>query len=140
MITRHAVEDEARTWLGTPYHSNARLRGIGVDCAQLPIAVFNALGVIPKLDPEYVADWHLHRSEEKYVEWVLRYAREIKREEVGQGDLVLWKFGRTYSHGGIVTIWPEVIHAWIGRGVELGNAARDSDLLDRPARYFTVFE
>ncbi len=29
----------ARTWLGTPYHHQGRLKGVGVDCAGLLIGV-----------------------------------------------------------------------------------------------------
>lgn len=106
---------EARTWLGTPYHHHARVKGAGVDCAQILIAVFAECGVIEAFDPgHYATDWHLHRSEEKYIEWMDRYGVRVKRPE--PGDVGLWKFGRTYSHGGIVV--PEgVIHAYVERGV-----------------------
>lgn len=41
------VVAEARAWLDTPYHHQARLRGVGVDCAGLVIGVARALGVVP---------------------------------------------------------------------------------------------
>lgn len=46
MITRAAVVAEAREWLGTPYHHQARLKGVGVDCAGLVIGVARALGIV----------------------------------------------------------------------------------------------
>lgn len=138
MNMRQAIEDEARRWLGTPYHSHARVLGIGVDCAQLPIAVYSALGLIPELAPKYAADWHMHHSEEQYVAAVLEYAVEITMAEVQQGDLILWRFGRAFSHGGIVTTLPRVIHALIGHGVEFGDIDTDPDLVSRPTRCFSV--
>lgn len=32
---RAAVAQEALAWLGTPYHHHARIKGVGVDCAQI---------------------------------------------------------------------------------------------------------
>jgi cell wall-associated NlpC family hydrolase len=31
-FTREAVIAEARTWLGTPWHHQASLKGVGCDC------------------------------------------------------------------------------------------------------------
>ena len=33
------IVTEARTWVRTPYHHQARLKGVGVDCAGLVIGV-----------------------------------------------------------------------------------------------------
>ena len=37
--SRAAVVAEAIAWLGTPYHHRARIKGVGVDCAQLALGV-----------------------------------------------------------------------------------------------------
>lgn len=136
---RARVVAEAEAWLRTPYHASARVKGVGVDCAQLPMAVYFAAGEAPRIAASYAPDWHLHRNEELYVEWVLRYAREIEEAEVGPGDMVLWKFGRTFSHGAIVKDWPTCIHAAIGVGVTLVDAAGDEELRTRPKRFFSVW-
>jgi NlpC/P60 family putative phage cell wall peptidase len=44
------VVAEARRWVGTPYQHQARLRGVGVDCAGLVIEVARTLGL---LDVQY---------------------------------------------------------------------------------------
>lgn len=81
----------------------------------------------------------MHRDEEQFLSWVTPYAREIGRDELGPGDFVIWKFGRTYSHGGIVIEPPDIIHAVIAGGaVVRGNMDRDGEL-KRPARFFTLF-
>jgi NlpC/P60 family putative phage cell wall peptidase len=121
---RRAVVAEARSWLGTPYHHEAQVKGAGVDCAQLLIGVFSAPGValIEPLDvPRYPPDWHLHRSAERYLAIVLDHAREIAGPP-GPGDIVLWRFGRCFSHGAIVVDWPTVIHAYVGRACVLEDA------------------
>ncbi len=112
---REAVVAEALSWVRTPYHHMGRVKGAGVDCAMLLIEVYHSAGLIPDINPEpYPQDWALHRSEEKYLAWVNRYAHEV--EAPSPGDLVLYKFGRCVSHGGIVVDWPRIIHAYVGEG------------------------
>lgn len=113
---RARVVEIARSWLGTPYVSNAMVRGAGIDCAMLLVAVYRAAGHIPEeLDPRpYPAQWHLHRGEEQYRNIVQMFAREVpgppERAPLS-GDVVLFKVGRLFAHGGIVTDWPKIIHA-----------------------------
>lgn len=138
---RAAVVAEARTWLRTPYHHYARVKGAGVDCAQLPIAVYSAVDLIPALDPSYARQWHLHRSEELYLAEVLRWAREVlSAAEAGPGGFVLWKYGRTFSHGGILIGGGEVIHAVEGQGVLVANIEHQGPLSERDRRFFTLWE
>lgn len=110
----------AREWLGTPYHSGARIKGIGVDCGQLLIAVYETEGSLApgECSPGiYSNEWHLHRSEEKYLSWIIKYCDRVSESEAKEGDIALFRFGRCVSHGGIVTEWPHVIHAYVGQGV-----------------------
>ena len=136
---RQAVAAEAQTWLRTPYHHQACVKGVGADCAQLPLAVYAAARVIPPTDVgDYSPQWMLHRSTELYLAWVLRFAREIAPEAVGQGDFAVWRFGRTFSHGAIVLDWPRIIHASAPAAcVCLADATRDADLASRPVRFFS---
>ena len=138
-MTRADVIREALSWERTPYHHRARLKGVGVDCAMYPAAVYETVGLIPHLSPDYSPQWMLHHDEEQYLGWVTPYAREIERAAVGPGDFAIWKFGRTFSHGAIVINPPEVIHALAGTGVVRGNMDRDEDLRTRPVRFFTLF-
>ena len=138
---RAMVVAEARTWLSTPYHHRGKLKGIGVDCAQLPLCVFAGVGLIEDFDTgAYPPDWHQHRAEERYAGIVLQLAREIQRDELGPGDIVLFKFGRAFSHGGIVIDWPQIIHA-VRRDqkVVYGDVERESDLMGRPMRCFSFW-
>lgn len=140
-MTREEVVREALTWEGTPYHHHARIKGVGVDCAQLPAAVYEAVGIIPHLDPEYSEQWMMSRDEELYLSYVFPHAREIDRAEAKAGDFGIWKFGRTFSHGAIVIDPPTVLHAVIrGRAVVRANMDEEEELKCRPARFFTVFE
>lgn len=122
-IIKHqqAIIAEARTWIGTPFHHESRVKGAGVDCAQLLYAAYTATKIIPEFPiNHYVHDWHMHRSEEKYMAYVLQYAVEAPAPPIRipqPGECVLFKFGRSFSHGAIVVKWPTIIHAFLGKVV-----------------------
>jgi len=133
------IVNEVRTWLGTPYHHQARVKGAGVDCAMLLCEVFESCGMIPHIDPRpYPADWHLHQSEEKYLGWIKQYADPVPDgEEPLPGDIVLYTFGRTVSHAGIVIDWPIIIHAYRGQGCVMAEGDR-GELGNRLAGFWRV--
>jgi cell wall-associated NlpC family hydrolase len=137
---RAAICAEAMTWERTPYHGHARLKGVGVDCAQLPIAVYSAVGIIPAIQPEYSQQWMMHRDEEVYVAQILEFSREIDAATVQAGDLLVWKFGRTYSHSAIVLTPPLVIHAVMdANAVVQADYTGDELLRTHARRAFSVF-
>lgn len=140
-FARAAVVTEAIAWLGTPYHHRARLKGVGVDCAQLVLGVYAGVGLIEAFDTgDYPPDWHLHRDGERYLTVVQSLAVEIDPADIQPGDVLLFKFGRAFSHGAIVTAWPQVVHANRKDGaVILGDALRDADLTGRPMKAFSYF-
>lgn len=135
---RQQVIEEARSWLRTPYHHQASVKGAGVDCAMLLIAVYHACGLIPHIDPRpYPHDWMMHRDEEKFLSWLQQYGDEVQKPE--PADVIVWQFGRTYSHGAIlVDSDGTIVHSYLQAGmVTLGNL-QDSELAMRKAKYFKV--
>src|ERR1700733_1848357 len=109
---RQRVVSVARSWLGTPYHTGGRVKGNqgGIDCLTLLAEVFAEAGLVDRVPiPYYPHDWHLHRDTERYLEGLLKYTHEIAGPPL-PGDITLWKFGRCFSHGAVVTSWPQVIH------------------------------
>lgn len=134
---RSAVIAEAELWVGTPYHHMGRLRGVGCDCLTLLAEIYSRAGVISHVDiPYYPPDWHLHRGVERYVEGLLDHAHAI--DAPGTGDVALFRFGRCFSHGAIVTGWPQLIHAWHAGGVIRGDATQPL-LARREVRFFSPF-
>lgn len=134
---RARVVQEARAWLGTPYHHAARVKGAGVDCGQLVAAAFEAAGVVsPLAIAPYPSDWNLHRGAELYLDVVLQHAREIEGPP-SPGDIAVWQFGRAFSHGAIVVEWPVIIHAYFGLGVVQEDALANQNLAARPVRFFS---
>ena len=151
---------ESLTWLGTPYHHGARVKGAGADCGQFPAAVYEACGLVPPIDPGgYPHDWHLHRDDERYLGIVERHFDKVRKLPVASfqlsecaggasiaaaqgvadrfgipepGDLALFRYGRAVSHGSIVVAWPTIIHAYITAGaVVLDDAVANTDLAGR---------
>ncbi len=45
MTQAHNIVTQARTWLGTPFHHQARLKGKGCDCLGLIVGVVDELGL-----------------------------------------------------------------------------------------------
>lgn len=121
---------EALSWLDTPYHHMADIKGVGVDCAMLPLRVFASLGLIPAdTEPRpYPHDWMLHRDDERYLGWVQRFADPV--DEPLPGDLALFRVGRCVAHGGIVTEPGVMVHADLHAGrVERCDIRRWADRL-----------
>lgn len=118
---RAAIVREALSWLGTPYAHHGRLKGVGVDCLMLLAEVYERTGFAAHVEPGvYPHDWHLHRDEERYSQGLASYLRQLgEGEQPGLGDIGLFRFGRTFSHSGIVVEpgpQPQLIHAFNGRG------------------------
>jgi len=135
--TRQAVIDEARTWLRTPYHHQGRIKGVGVDCAMILCEVYEAVGLVPHVDPTpYPPDWHFHKEEERYLDWIAKYGREVSEPQ--PGDVALFQFGRCISHGAIVIEWPTVIHSYFREGVTIANAEQGA-LQGRVRKFYTLF-
>lgn len=122
---RAKVIAEARSWIGTPYHNCADLKGVGVDCGMLLVRVFVDTGVTAPFDPRpYAPGWHMHHSEERYLGFITDRCAETF--EPKPGDIVLFKFGRCYSHGGIIVSDTPVriVHA-IGAGGKAGAVTEE---------------
>jgi cell wall-associated NlpC family hydrolase len=132
---RAAVIATARKWVGTPYHNCADIRGVGVDCGMLIVRVFVDAKLCAPFDPRpYPPDWHLHRSEERYLGFLFDRCAEVTAPQ--PGDVAVFRIGRCYAHGGIVTVVDplRMVHAYhparrvldeeIGHNSQLADPAR----------------
>lgn len=130
---RAAVVAEARSWIGTPYHHAADVKGAGVDCAMILVRVFCDLGLVEPFDPRpYTRDWMLHRDDERYLGFLLARAHEVAQPN--PGDVILFRFGRCFAHGGVVAIRKPltIVHAFApARFVIEDNVERNAELAER---------
>jgi len=135
----------ARTWMLTPYHENARIRGAGVDCAWLIYEVFREAGECPVIEiPPYSPQWHLHNSDELYLQRVIPHAREIDQAEAKPADLIMYQIGRVFAHGAILVAPGQIIHAFKEAHCVMQSSWTEGYLAEmngkpRPRRFFTVF-
>lgn len=137
---RQAVVAEALQWMGTPYHHHGRVRGPrgGVDCAMLLAEVFTAAGAISAVDPGiYPVDWHLHRGEEVFLAWLQRVGA-WQVQQPSPGDVAIYQFGRTFSHGAVVVGEDgSVVHSYIRLGV-VRTRPIEAPLHGRPVQFWSV--
>lgn len=136
MITPEMIIEEALTWLNTPFHHKAMLKGVGVDCAHFCKGVFVNLGMVERFDvADYPPDWHLHHGGERLLEYVRAYCDQVPEPQAG--DIALFRFGRCESHAAIVLEWPRVIHAYFNQGVVYASA-NDAELIGRHHSFWRV--
>ncbi len=144
-IQRSKVIEIARSWLGTPYKHRGQIKGVGVDCATLISNTYAEAGLIAPVDlPQYSPQWHLNKDSQRYLGIITDHATEIFNDP-GPGDVVLWQFGRAFSHGAIVVAWPGIIHALVNVGCTEDDAEASAMLAslnsgeDRPRRFFSYW-
>lgn len=153
-LERAQVMDNARAWLGTPYHHQGTLRGVGCDCVTYLIGAFvdARIGLERPEIKHYPPDWHVHRDVERYMEGILAYCAEVAQPGARHpqpADIILFRVGRTYSHGALVEEWPVLLHSVIGVGVQRINYGMDPNLrvirenvpergAKRPVKIFTL--
>jgi len=113
-----------RRWIGTPYHDQASVRGVGCDCLGLLRGVWrDVVGPEPLDDtrpvPPYSRDW----GEAGPVEVLAEAARgamiELNISEAKTGDVILFRMraGAIAKHIGILSSKTTFIHAYERTGV-----------------------
>ena len=117
---RQHIIDAARLWLGTPYHDQASLRGVGCDCLGLARGVWrDVVGEEPADVPPYTRDWGEVGDREVLADNALRWMIPVPKEEATTGDLVLFRMRRSAvaKHCGILTGSGSFIHSYDRLGV-----------------------
>ena len=115
-----AVVEAARGWIGTPYHDQASLRGVGADCLGLARGVWReVVGPEPSPVPPYSRDWGEVGSREVLVAGALRWMEEVPLEAAGAGHLLLFRMrsGAIAKHCGIISGPHHFIHSYDRLGV-----------------------
>ena len=150
---RDVVVREALSWSGTPYQQLADVKGPdgGIDCSMHLVRVWVDSGLVAPFDPRpYPPSWHMHQSEERYLHWMEAVAVEVAAPQ--PGDIAIFRFGRCFSHGGIVLPGGRIVHAMMQHGVCSVSDLHEAFLAkerpdgkarlkwaDRPRKFFDVF-
>jgi len=115
-----AVMAAARGWLGTPYHDQASLRGVGCDCLGLARGVWrDVVGAEPHPIPPYSRDWGETGVREVLADGARAMMIEMPITDIGPGTLVLFRMAprAIAKHVGILTAPDRFIHAYDRLGV-----------------------
>jgi cell wall-associated NlpC family hydrolase len=111
---RARVVAAARSWIGTPYVDGGEIKGRNgaIDCARLVKQVFVEAGLVDDFAvAPVVPQWSLHRGEERFIAAVCRCGGRQHAGPPQPGDVVIYRVGRCYAHGGVVVGWPTIVHA-----------------------------
>ena len=118
--TRARVVALARTWLGTPYHHQASLRGAGCDCLGLLRGVYAALyGAEPEVPPPYTPSWAEDCRQESLRDAAARHLVPLAPSAAEPGDVLLfrWRDRLPAKHCAILVVPSHMIHAYDGHAV-----------------------
>ncbi|WP_306225978.1 NlpC/P60 family protein [Bosea beijingensis] len=119
-MRRAEIVDAARLWLGTPYHHQASLCGIGCDCLGLVRGVWRDLcGAEPEQPPPYSPSWAESLRQETLALAATRHLRPILMSEAQAGDVLLfrWREHLPAKHCAILATADSIIHAHDGAAV-----------------------
>lgn len=109
------IVNQARTWLGTKYHHQGRLKKSssgngGVDCIGLVIGVIDELAicdnkgcVLSKYDQ---TGYSMHPEGSRLPETMEAHLDIIHYTEMQPGDILLFKFWNEPQHVGILSQYP----------------------------------
>jgi len=109
MPTRSQIIEEARTYLGTPFHHQGRLKGVGVDCIGLLTGVAQGLNIT-----HHDLTGYSRHPDGVTLLRELNKAGLVPIEEAKPGDVLVFWMTRPYlpCHAGILTEQDTVIHTW----------------------------
>lgn len=114
-MTGKEIVDVARTYIGTPWHHAARVKGVGIDCSGLLIMVSQDLGIPVEDELSYTENDEI----ELMTSGILKHCRQLGEEETSQdGDLFVFRqLPIMYNHCGIFVEPNAMVHAWRTSGV-----------------------
>src|SRR5262249_35792228 len=90
--TRAQIVAVARGWIGTPYHHQASMRGVGADRPGLVRGVWRELGgAEAETPPAYSRDWAEAAGEETLLAAAARHLEPIDPRSADAGDVVVFR-------------------------------------------------
>jgi cell wall-associated NlpC family hydrolase len=99
MTTRAEIISEARSWLGTPFQLQQRMKGVAVDCAGLVICVARALGIVAA---DFDVKGYSRRPDGRLLELCDKHLIRVGQNEMQPGDVVVASVDADPQHMGIL--------------------------------------
>jgi NlpC/P60 family putative phage cell wall peptidase len=120
MTKREQIVAAARSWVGTPYHHQASVKGAGCDCLGLIRGVWRDLvGAEPEAMPAYTRDWGDVTGSEPLLAVARRHLEPLARVDLAlPGDILVFRMqAGVAKHIGLLTDHEHFIHAVEDLGV-----------------------
>ncbi len=114
VVRRAEIVRLARGWLGTPYHHQASVRGVGADCLGLLRGVWrDVYGRDAELPPAYTRDSAEAHGREELMAGASRHLQQVPAAEMRPGDVLIFRLRGTVSakHVGLLATETKFIHA-----------------------------
>lgn len=111
---RAEIVRAARAWIGTPYHHQASLEGVGADCLGLVRGVWrNVMGADAEVPPAYTRDWAEATGEETMLAAARRHLVEIDAGTARPGDVLVFRLraGTVAKHAAVLATPLTFVHA-----------------------------
>lgn len=110
-------------WIGTPFRKRARIKGGGVDCVNLVIAIYRESGfdIEPQLPAHYSLDGGKHSDRSLVLDFVSSCNRFVQVGWIIAGDLLCFHMGRSVHHVGLSVGNGQFLHALNPYGVMTGQ-------------------
>ena len=118
-VTREAIVQAARSWIGTPYHHQASCKGIGADCLGLVRGVWrDVFGGDAEVPPAYSRDWAEASGIETMLAGASRHLIGKDARDVAPGDVIIFRLhaGAVAKHSAVAASGETMIHAMEGGG------------------------
>ncbi len=117
---RRRILEAARGWLGTPYHHQASVKGVGCDCLGLIRGIYREIyGHDAGPAANYSRDWAEASGIETMLQGAARHLIAIDWAELLPGDVMIFRLrpGTVAKHAAIVASDATMIHAMEGVAV-----------------------
>lgn len=116
-LTRDGIVVTARRWIGTPYHHQASICGVGTDCLGLVRGVWREIySSDAEAPPPYSRDWAEASGHEAMLEAAERHLVRVSVSDARGGDVVVFRLRADCiaKHAGILTSAWTMVHAMEG--------------------------
>ncbi len=133
MELKNEIVKQARTWMGTPFVHQGRVKGEGCDCLGLIIGVGKECGV--KIQNRPIDDFdnrtYSKTPDGKFLKLQLdELLNKKNRSEAKPGDIFLMNFGGNPQHLGIFSDYPNspamaIIHCYSQSGKVVEHRLND---------------
>ena len=114
MLLRDDVARVARAWIGTPYHHQASVLGVGTDCLGLVRGVWRDLyGRDAEMPPPYTRDWAEASGRETLLAAARLHLVASDAASIAPGDVLVFRLraGLPAKHCAILVTEGTMIHA-----------------------------